>query len=150
MQRLDEFVEKFYDELTLTQQLFADFVFQRGLVKKDKGSTAQKNEHLGEKDLSEKNKLVLSKFRKARKRRKTGYYSSEIARKRITYVGDISKTPRYKDASDSPENRCNKQVLRFQCNESPAVTHLDTISTHQQVNMESFATIFFSCLEFIT
>ena len=74
--RIDDFVQKYYTELKITQKLFSDYAFHS--VMKNNKSKKQENPR--------STSVVLSKFRK-RKRQQTAYYASSLAKKKINFIG---------------------------------------------------------------
>ena len=79
--RLDTFVEQYYSELKITQKLFSDHALRSCLS----SNKSRKPNRL------KCNTVVASKFKK-RKRRQTGYYSSQFAKRRIRFIGEHDNT----------------------------------------------------------
>ena len=77
-----------YKELRLSQRLFADLILHGRNIPPKQIKTSSGNSDLAQKPLVlEKTRLVESKFRKGRKRRNSGYYSSSLPQKQIKFVG---------------------------------------------------------------
>ena len=88
MAKPDEFVDKMQKEIELSQQLFADYALHgRGIPRTSCKSSSYNGESPDQPP--KPTRLVVSKFRKGRKRRNRGYYSSSLAQKQIKFTGAL-------------------------------------------------------------
>ena len=97
--RLDDLVEKLYEQFLVSEQLYCDFKIHKGYRRKRKARNVKNdkdNEEMSHKlvtNLSKKRvtSTVESKFKKRKKQRSGGFYTSPLARKKIKFVGKIEK-----------------------------------------------------------
>ena len=114
---LDEFVEKFHLELMTSQRLFADYALHNGNEKFHSITDKNSNES--------KCRVVESKFRKGKKRRFTGYYSSSLAQKRIKFIGNLPE----KDEPDKMKDRLQNNVISLSPDVSDQCNSIDNFTT---------------------
>ena len=129
--RLDDLVEKLQKEIITSQKLFSDYVYHQGFnnqkflaVKKNLNDCAKiqtafqssKTSRVSSKlpyatsllkTSSKRTSVVESKFKKSRKSRSSGYYSSKVARRKIKFAGKILNES---DSGQRSESKGNIQV----------------------------------------
>ena len=109
--RVDEFVEKMYKELRLSQRLFADQILHGCNIPPKQIKTSSGNSDLAQKPLLlKKTRLVGSKFRKGRKRRNSGYYSSSLPQKQIKFVGVLPEGDKQQSIEVSAVAKTSKTI----------------------------------------
>ena len=97
--RLDDLVEKLYEQFLVTEKLYCDFITYKGYRRKKKAHKVENNEeneetsHKVVMNLSKKRvtSIVESKFKKRKKQRSSGFYTSPLARKKSKFVEKIEK-----------------------------------------------------------
>ena len=101
--RLDDLVENLYEQFLVTEKLYCYFIIHKGYRRKKKARKVENEIENNEENQKVSHKVVMnmskkqvtsiveSKFKKRKKQRFSGFYTSPLARKKIKFVGKIEK-----------------------------------------------------------
>ena len=108
MSRVEEFIEKYQAELMKSRIEFANFAL-RGENKHVRPLI--QSQSVVDSNLPKAPRIVESKFRKGRKRRNTGFYSSLSMQKRIKFVGALpTNSTQHQNTAENKLNTIDQSV----------------------------------------
>ena len=131
-------MDKIHEELKLSQQLFADHALHGSNIPSKQRKTSSCDSNLAQKPVRlKKTQLLESKFRKSRKRRNSGYYSSTLTSKHIKFVGELPDRPVQQNLGVTASAKVSG--ISFSNLEFSHQSHPNLISKDKYEIMKSFA-----------